>query len=239
MAFTKANIRVPEVDKVFATRQGSYRESHIKAANMEMIQDIYSAHRASIDKWGRVFNLESGILVAFIATESGGKVNAVSSAAACCFGLMQVSPNAVLEAAAKFKQITGVELPSEVRAALVKIIPNFFSLTTVSGANRKKMRDMLLKADFNIMCGTMVLRWSIDRFSTPLTGGQLNKAIIAYNAGAYVPYLNRGAANPIKIPVDTATYLGNTRIPAETRAYLLKMLGNHGFMYLIYKEKAI
>lgn len=109
---------------------------------------------------------------------------------------------------------------------------------------KNKIRSALFKGDFNIMCGTMVLRWCIERFSTILTGGQLNKAIIAYNAGAYTSSINTknpltGNTGPNRMPVDTATYVVSSKVPKESRNYLLKMLGVDGFLYLIYAKNVI
>ena len=88
------------------------------------------------------------------------------------------------------------------------------------------------------MAGTSVLRWLLERFSSPLTGGQLNKAMVAYNAGAYTRAISTGTkAN--KTPIDSTTLSRNPQVPAESRAYLLKMLGRDGFLSLIYKDKAI
>jgi soluble lytic murein transglycosylase-like protein len=230
--FTSLTITVPDVRKTFQ----NYSTPAAKAANIRVIQQINRDFGASCEKWGNVFEIEKGVLIAFIATESGGNPKIVSFVG-CCYGLMQVSPESVFEVANKFQR-TGVELPESCRAVLSRI-PNLFSTGRMSSATRQAIVKRLFEPDFNIMCGTMVLRWLLERFSTFLTGAQLNKAIIGYNAGAYSRSINVSATQPIKTPVDTTTYVSMRTVPAESRNYLVKMLGVDGFLQLIYKDKAI
>jgi len=92
----------------------------------------------------------------------------------------------------------------------------------------------LAKYDFNfggIKCAP-------ERFSTLLTGAQLNKAIIGYNAGAYTKSINT-QGKPNKVPIDTTTLVKMPTVPKETKGYLVKMLGVDGFVSLIYKDNAI
>lgn len=232
MGYTKLTINVPDIPKVYR----DYNKPHIKKSNTDVIRSIKSKYGTLLNKWGDVFEIEDGVLIAFIATESGGQANISNF---CCVGLMQVSPDAVLEASSKYQRITKNALPSEVENQLNKLIPNFTSLKDLNAAQSAKVKQALFNPAFNIMCGTMVLRWILERFSTVFTGAQINKAIIAYNAGAYRKELNNGAANPIKAKVDTTTYVSMKSIPSETKSYLVKMLGVDGFLYLIYKDKVI
>lgn len=78
-----------------------------------------------------------------------------------------------------------------------------------------------------------------ERFSTMQTGGQLNKAMVAYNAGVYICALNVSSNQPITNPIDSTSLATNRLVPAESRGYLIKMLGKDGFLSLIYIEKAI
>jgi hypothetical protein len=82
------------------------------------------------------------------------------------------------------------------------------------------------------------LRWLIERFSTFLTGGQLNKAMVAYNAGAYTKSISSGTkAN--KIPIDSTSLSQNKLVPNQSKGFLLKMLGIDGFLAIIFKDKVI
>jgi soluble lytic murein transglycosylase-like protein len=229
--FSRLTISVPQVNQVFQTNS----KPTTKAANIALLREINRKYGAMAEKWGDVFEIEKGILIAFIATESGGKAD-ITSFVGCCFGLMQVSPEAVWECANKFKSITGIELPSTVRAELSKI-PNIFSRSLTS-STKSAIRNKLFDPNFNIMSGTMILRWLLERFSTLLTGAQLNKAIIGYNAGAYTKSINT-QGKPNKVPIDTTTLVKMPTVPKETKGYLVKMLGVDGFVSLIYKDNAI
>lgn len=229
--FSRLTVYVPQVNQVFQT----YSQPATKRQNISVLKEINRNYGAMCEKWGDVFEIEKGILIAFIATESGGKSD-VTSFVGCCYGLMQVSPEAVWECANKFKAITGVELPSSARAELSKI-PNLFS-KSLSSATKSAIRKRLFDPNFNIMSGTMILRWLMERFSTILTGAQLNKAIVGYNAGAYTRSINT-QGRPNKVPIDTTTLVKMPTVPKETKSYLVKMLGVDGFVSLIYKDNAI
>ena len=240
--YSRLTITVPEVNKVFQ----NFSAPATKRANIDKLRTINTKYGAMCTRWGNIFELEKGVLVAFIATESGGKADAISFVG-CCFGLMQVSPDAVFECANKFKAMTGQDLPVEVANELRKT-PNLLGARTISNTTKTAIRRRLFDPNFNIMCGTMILRWLLERFSTLLTGAQLNKAIVGYNAGAYTRGINVTAARPIKTPIDTTSLVstagymleGQRRsIPSETRNYLVKMLGVDGFLSLIYKDNAI
>lgn len=237
-SYSRVTINVPEVNIEYAYSRGnSFGDPHVKSSNTQMIRRIASSYGNEVNRWGRIFQIPNGVLIAFIATESGGDED-IKSFTGCCFGLMQVSPNAVLECSSKYERMTGVPLPEEVRSVLVSVVPNIMTATSLTTAQRNKIISRLKDSNFNIMCGTMILRWLLERFSTIITGAQLNKAIVAYNAGAYTRSLNSGT-RPNKIPVDTASLVKNRLVPNESRQYLIKMLGENGFMSLIYKDKVI
>ena len=236
MGFTKLTIKIPEVNKTY----NDYSTSSGKQANITTIQDINKKYGAYCEKWGQVFDIPKGVIVSFIATESGGKQNLYNF---CCYGLMQVSPDIVWEYPTKWDKTVGSQLPQEVKNILESKASGILTAKKFNSSLDSKLKKALLDdASFNIMCGTMCLRWLIERFSTFLTGGQLNKAIIGYNAGAYTTHLNTfvlGVRTPNKIPTDTTTFVNNKSIPSETRNYLVKMLGVNGYMSLVYKDKVI
>lgn len=228
--FSKLTIKVPEVQKSFQ----KYSTASEKKANIDMIKNIDRRFGSLCQKWGDVFEIDRGVLVAFIATESGGNPNEANF---CCTGLMQVSPIAVFDVANKFSQ-TGQPLPESVKQVLSQI-PNLLNKQKMSEDTKATIKKRLFDPNFNIMCGAMILRWLLERFSNFFTGAQLNKAIIGYNAGGYMKAINVTPSQPIKTPVDTTTYITMPRIPTETKNYLVKMLGVDGFLSLIYKEKAL
>jgi hypothetical protein len=89
------------------------------------------------------------------------------------------------------------------------------------------------------MSGTLILRWLLERFTDDSGISQsLNKAMVAYNAGAYRVVLGSDKRGR-ETPVDSTSLVTNRSVPFESRSYLLKMLGKDGFLELIYKDKAI
>lgn len=231
--YTSLEISLPDVKKTFR----NYGDASVKKQNISVIQEINRKYGDLCEKWGDIFEIDRGVLIAFIATESGGKSN-ITSFVGCCFGLMQVSPEGVFEVANKFKSGTGVDLPLEVRAVIAQV-PNVIGAKKLSSTTRSAIIKKLFDPNYNIAVGTMILRWLLERFSTFVTGAQLNKAIIGYNAGAYTKSINISATKPIKTVVDTASYVIMPNVPSESKNYLVKMLGVHGFLELIYKDKVI
>jgi len=236
MSYSKLTIKIPEVNKTY----DYYSTPNGRQSNIQMLKEINQKYGAYCEKWGQVFDIPKGVIVSFIATESGGQQGQFNF---CCYGLMQVSPDIVWEYPTKWDKTVGSPLPQEVKNILESKASGILSAKKFNSTLDGKLKKALLAdANFNIMCGTMCLRWLIERFSTFLTGGQLNKAIIGYNAGAYSMHLNTfvlGIRTPNKIPTDTTTLVNNKKIPFETRNYLVKMLGVNGYMSLVYKDKVI
>lgn len=236
MSYTKITIKIPEVNKTY----DNYSTPSGKEANIRMIKDINAKYGSMIYKWATVFDIPKSVLISFIATESGGRQGLYNF---CCYGLMQVSPDIVWEYPSRWDKIVKSPLPQEVKNILESKAAGILTTKTFNSTLDKKLKKALLDdANFNIMCGTMCLRWLIEKFSTALTGGQLNKAIIGYNSGAYSSVINTtimGVRTANKIPTDTTTYVNNKNLPRETRNYLVKMLGVNGYMSLIYKDKVV
>lgn len=234
MSYSKITIKVPEVNKVY----GPYSRPEVKRANIQVIKKIDSKYGSVIDRWATIFEFPKGVLISFIATESGGNQNLSNF---CCYGLMQVSPAGIYECVTKWKNIVGSDMPQPAKSELLYKVPDFYKKYN-STLEKKIVKELKADANFNILCGTIMLRWLIERFSTVLTGGQMNKAIIGYNAGAYTTSINtRVGGVPVanKIPIDTAKLVVNPKVPKETQNYLVKMLGVDGFMSLVYKDKAL
>ena len=238
--YTQIRLRVPDIATPFRSGNIDYSKDAVKKANADMIRRIKSEYGAIIQRWGIVFDIPDGVLIGFIATESGGKMLPANVYKAT--GLMQVTPNAIWECARKWQSTVGTPLPAEALAEINKKTPEVLSSksSAPSAALSNKIISFLQRdANYNIMAGTLTLRWLLERFSTVQTGGQLNKAMVAYNAGAYIRVLNESAAKPIKTPIDSTTLATNRQVPAESRAYLYKMLGKDGFLSLIFKDNVI
>lgn len=235
MAYSKITLNVPDIKKSFGSGKASYSNSDVKKWNVDAIKRINSKYGNTFSYWGNIFEIPKGVLIAFCATESTGEMLPPNRYKAT--GLMQVTPAAIVECATKWKSEVSTPLPIEAVNLLNSKVPTLLKGASLSSLN-SKLLDLLQKdANFNIMCGTLILRWLLERFSTILIGGQLNKAMVAYNAGAYTRALGGVTAN--KIPVDSTSLSKNTLVPRESRSYLVKMLGIDGFLALIYKDKVI
>lgn len=233
MAYSKITLNVPDIKSSYQ----SYSNMAYKAANIKMVQRINNTYGQYFSLWGQVFEIPKGVLIAFAATESGGTMVAPNKYLAT--GIMQVTPSAIYECARKWRAEVSSDLPSEAVSVLNSQIPSLLVKSTTLASVKSKLLTLLERdANFNIMAGTLVLRWLLERFSTIFTGGQINKAMVAYNAGAYTKSISTGTkAN--KIPIDSTSLSQNKLVPRESRAYLLKMLGIDGFLSIIYKDKAI
>lgn len=233
-------IRVPDIKTSFKSGSTDYSKPAIKAANADVIRDIKSTYAVPINRWGTVFEIPDGVIIAFIATESGGRMLGANVYKAT--GLMQVTPNALWECVKKWRSMVKTELPAQAVAELKRTVPEIFTSSAVAPSatvSNKIIKLLQNDANFNIMSGTLILRWLIERFSTVQTGGQLNKAMVAYNAGAYIRALNVSSTQPITNPIDSTSLATNRLVPAESRGYLYKMLGKDGFLSLIYIDKVV
>ena len=237
--YSKVTVNVPDIKSAFVYGNGiSYSDASVKKANTEMIRRINSQYGNLFTEWGNVFEIPKGILIGFCATESGGKMMPPNRYEAT--GLMQVTPIAIYECARKWNKEVSSELPFDAESLINQKVPTLLkSSTTLSSVKSRLLNVLQNDANFNIMAGALVLRWLIERFSTFLTGGQLNKAMVAYNAGAYTRSLVTSGSKANKIPIDSTSLSQNALVPAESRSYLVKMLGVDGFLSIIYKDKAI
>jgi len=202
-------------------------------ANSAMIKTINSKYGSIISYWGNIFEIDKGVLIGFIATESGGQMVGANKYKAT--GLMQATPTAVVECISKWSK-TGTDLPPEVVTEIKKKLPSLLTVKTVGNLESSIINLLKNDANFSIMCGTLILRWLLQRFSSLFNGSQLNKAMVAYNAGAYSRAINQGGLGE---PIDSTVLAQNPIVPNESRAYLYKMLGINGFLNLIYRNKVI
>lgn len=236
--YSRTEVIVPDIAQPFS----GYSTKSIKASNIAMVQAIQKNYGASIKRWAQVFEIPEGIIVGFIATESGGRQNIVNRAFPNIKGLMQVSDSTIYDVVVKWKVEVDSDRPAEMDASLKAKIPELLTRKTsdkmTAAIGTKIVAFAGADADFNIMMGTAILRWLLERFSTTLGGGQLNKAMVAYNAGPYNKAISSGT-KAITTPMDSTTLANNPRVPDESRGYLYKMLGTDGFLDLIYKQKAL
>jgi len=237
MAYSKIFLKVPDIKSSFKSGNYNYSTPSVKAANIKMIQQINSNYGKIIEKWAALYEIPVGVIVSFIATESGGTMAPPNKYQAT--GLMQVTPTAIYEVARKWNIEVDSPLPQESINVLNQRVPDLLkSKTFTAGIKSSILSNLQRDANFNVMSGTMILRWLLERFTSLLSGGQLNKAMVAYNAGAYNRAISKGT-KAILEPIDSTTLSQMSNVPNESRGYLLKMLGKDGFLELIYKDKAI
>lgn len=235
-------VRVPDVATSYSYQCGrktcSYSDANVKNSNIKLIQNINKQYSNQINTWSQVFKIPSGVIIGFIATESGGRMLPPNQYNAT--GLMQVTPGGIYESARKWNvEVPNVPLPSAASNLLVSKVPNFFKTNSVNNVFSALLKNLQNDANFNIMSGTLILRWLLERFTDESgVSKSLNKAMVGYNAGAYRQVLG---ANKLQreTPIDTTSLATNRLVPLESRSYLLKMLGRDGFLQLIYKDKAI
>ena len=235
MAFSSFDLIVPDIEKPYL----NYSTKSVKDSNIAMVRRIKSQYGGIISKWAKVFKIDSGVIIAFIATESGGNQNIRNASYPDIKGLMQISPSGVFDTITKWGAESSEPLPSQAVAYIKLKIPELLQ-KGVKYTPQIKAKIVMLTgndAEFNIMSGTALLRWLIERFSSPIFGGQLNKAMVAYNAGAYKKVL--GGSKADVTPIDSSILAQNVKVPLESRNYLLKMFGIDGFLSLIYKDKVI
>jgi len=225
-------VKVPDINRSFKSGTLDYSKPEVKRANIAMIKKINANYKSSIERWGKLFETGSELLIGFIATESGGIMAAPNRYKAT--GLMQMTPPAFYDIVKKWKAEVDSDIPPEAMSIINARIPEISTAKTLSTPLSNKIISVLQRdADFNIMSGTMTIRWLLERFSSPIFGGQLNKTLVAYNAGAYRSVLNTA---PV---IDTARLVASPLVPKESQGYLLKMLGKDGFMQLLIVDKAL
>jgi soluble lytic murein transglycosylase-like protein len=228
MAYTKFDFTVPQLNNYFVQKGGiDYSKSHIIESHKKMIENVDKNYGKIIDKWADVFQIDRGILICFICTESGGK-NAPRNRFDAT-GLMQVTTNTVYEVITKWNSQVKVPLSNETKNFLnrkVSTTSKWSSNRLPTSAEKSQISSKLMDVEYNIAVGTATIRWMIEAFAKIGVGG-LDKVMVAYNAGYY------GMRNRVK-NLTAKQIVSNSSIPKESRAYVLKMLGVNGFMDLYY-----
>lgn len=232
--YTTVAIKVPDINRSFV--QGSYKYSNpsVASANTALLNEIVSGLLGYINTWGAEFEIDNSIIASFIATESGNKNSPPNQYDAT--GLMQVTPNTVWEVLVKWQNIVKSPLSEKATNFFNKAIPSskkFNPNVLPSSAVKSEIRKALQNnSEFNIAIGTANLRWLLEAFKEGNTVN-INKVMVSYNAG-YYSMKDKVKGNPT-----TAQLLVNKKIPLESRAYLLKMLGVNGFLELWFKKNNV
>lgn len=237
--YSSVYFKVPDLSNSYKSGNIDYSNPSVKEANKQMIRGINSQYGSIINFWSNAFELPPYVVMGFIATESGGKM--VKPNVYNATGLMQVTPIALYECVTKWENEVDAPLPQSATNEINKKAPELLkSNPSLNSSLKNKLANLLWRdASFNVMSGCLVLRWLLDRFSNPIVGGQLNKTMVAYNAGAYTKALVSSGGKPITALVDTLSLATNRIVPLESRSYLYKMLGKDGFLSLLYQQKTL
>lgn len=244
MAWAKVVVKVPDVDQTFKSGNYNYGSPAVKNANVNMMKKISKDFSSSMTLYGSLLAIPNGVINAFMCSESGGtpvqKTNPSGAQKYDVWGLMAISPAAFFDAFVKWKNHVKTEpIPEGIKSVVRNKVPGLL-MSNPGTSNFSAIRTALqTDNDFNIMAGCMVLRWLFERFS--VMGVTLfNKALVSYNAGLYQKFLTEGGSTRPNLEVtDTATLVANKSVPQESKSYLLKVLGNDGFMDLYYGQKLI
>lgn len=230
MAYTKFNISVPQINNYFVSKGGNnYSLPHIIQAHKNMISKVKKDYGKIITRWADEFDIDEGIIISFICTESGGKNVGANRFKAT--GLMQVTPNTVYEIITKWNNQAKVPLSSKTKSFFntkVSTTSKWSSNRLPTSAETAQILSALTDVEYNIAVGTATIRWMLEAFAKIGVGG-LDKVMVAYNAGYY------GMRNKVK-NLTINQIVESKEIPSESRSYVLKMLGVHGFMDLYYNE---
>jgi len=228
-----SDFKLPELPYRMVKGDYDFSKQAVIDGNIKMLKSIKNNYGTLIKKWADVFELGEPVLASFIAVESGGKMVGKNSAGA--MGLTQVTYVSVIECVSKFKIITSQDLPEDFVSLLKAKAPFLLKLTPnnqiVSSADKAKLEKLLVSdANFNIAMGALSLRWILEL--TKAKGlSYLHKGIIGYNAGSY------GRISSYKNQFVSADALfKDSKLPKETRNYIVQVLGKNGFMELYVKN---
>lgn len=228
MGYTKYEIKVPQVNKHFVSKSGlDYSRPSVIDSHKKMIEQVDKNYAKIIKRWADEFKIDDGVINSFICTESGGKNVGANRFNAT--GLMQVTPATVYEVITKWSVQVKVPLSEKTKS----FFNNKVSSTSKWNRNRQptsaetsQISAKLTDVEYNIAIGTATIRWMLEAFAKIGVGG-LDKVMVAYNAGFY------GMRNRIK-DLTIEQILTASNVPSESKGYLLKMLGVHGFLDLYY-----
>lgn len=207
-----------------------------KQDNAAILRKIMADYGVPIGRFADALEIPRGVLAGFIATESGGKM--VTRPGSAYKGLMQCAAGPFYDAFVKWKtEVKSAPIPEAVRQEVAAKCPQLLQHSIArynpQGITGQLASIMERDATFNIMAGSMILRWNIERFA-----GSLNKAIVGYNAGPYNKAISQGT-RAITAASDTATLIKHPLMNAESKSYLKKMLGVGSYLSLVYHDKLV
>jgi soluble lytic murein transglycosylase-like protein len=211
-------LKIPSINKSY------YNSVSAKANENKIMSVIRPKYGRIIDYISSISHVPSELIESVIFIESDGNPNAKTKFAT---GLMQLSPATASDTIIKEKGLGRLDAPEAV--ILKKYLGSRYSLVdkvkhgqTSIGKTFVTNAD-LLKPEFNIIVGTILLKQLMDEF---VENGKirLDKVITIYNGGRYGSVAKKVMA-----------FKGTTEqmlpiLPKETSNYVVKLLGINGIL---------
>lgn len=212
------NVNIPTVTQSF------YNDTAAAANKAKMTGEITTKYGAFIKNIAKITKVPENLIKSFIFIESAGKESAKTPYAV---GLMQVGTATASDVIVKEKS-TG-RLTAEEETLLKKYISSKWTSNGLDKlkANQKSLgktwisETELIKPEFNILVGTILLGQLIDEFTVNGVP-RLDKVVVVYNTGRY----SSTAKKAIAFTGDTAALIA--ALPKGQADYIKKLLGKNG-----------
>jgi len=212
------NVNIPAVSQSF------YNDTAAAANKAKINGDITTKYGAYIKNIAKITNVPENLIKSFIFIESAGKESAKTPYA---YGLMQVGAATASDVIVKEKSTKRMTADEE--AILKKYIA---SKWTSNGLDKLKPNQKslgktwigeteLMKPEFNILVGSMILGQLIDEF-TEKGAARLDKVVVIYNTGRY----SSTAKKAIAFTGDTNALIA--ALPKAQADYIRKLVGKNG-----------
>lgn len=215
------NIKIPAIkDKFYPDHDVPQIESKIK----NVIRPKFGKY---INNISEISGVPVPLIESFIFIESAGDDKSQSKFAT---GLMQLNPPTASDAIVKEKGLG--RLDDREAVILKKYLGNRFSLVEKVKPKQTSLgksfvtNEDLLKPEFNILVGTILLGQLINEFTENGTL-RLDKVVTIYNGGRY----SSAGKKIIKFKGDTKELL--TQVPKESSDYIKKLIGTQGLLDII------
>lgn len=201
-------------------------------ANKAIITRIKTAsYYPFIQKYSQIENLPEELVIAVMATESGGRD--VGKNAYGAVGLMQIKKIAAIEAIRKAAIADELDASEKayIKSKSPEVAKNDFKIKygALEGVDMEKAKNELEAAlfdnEFNIFIGTMLLGQVIDSYTEGKDTIYLSKAIAIYNQGS-------GSRTKIKDFNNATDIINKSTLGTEGKNYIKKILGKNGFVHI-------
>jgi hypothetical protein len=213
------SIKIPSINQSFYDKVSS------KANQEKIVGAIRPKFGKIINNVSSMSNVPSTLIESFIFIESGGNEKAQSPYAV---GLMQLNGATASDTIVKEKGAGRLSQPEA--DILKKYLGSRYSLVEKVKPKQTSLgktfitKEDLLKPEFNVLVGTILLKQLMDEFTEPNGQIRMDKVITIYNGGRFSKTAKK------VIPFKGTTEELVKIVPKETSAYILKLLGTEGIL---------